>query len=38
MRALEAPQMVAAFHSGGTLEIANAPDAHGEESFDAGTS
>ena len=38
MRALEAPQMVAAFHSGGTLEIANAPGAHGEESFDAGTS
>ena len=37
MRALEAPQMVAAFHSGGTLEIANAPGAHGEESFDAGT-
>ena len=34
MRALEAPQMVAAFHSGGTLEIANAPGAHGEESFD----
>ena len=40
MRALEAPQMVAAFHSGGTLEIANAPGAHGEEggSFDAGAS
>jgi type IV secretory pathway VirB10-like protein len=40
MRALEAPQMVAAFHSGGTLEIANAPVAHGEEggSFDTGTS
>jgi type IV secretory pathway VirB10-like protein len=40
MRALEAPQMVAAFHSGGTLEIANAPGAHGEEggSFNAGTS
>jgi type IV secretory pathway VirB10-like protein len=38
MRALEAQQMVAAFHSGGTLEIANAPGAHGEERFDAGTS
>jgi type IV secretory pathway VirB10-like protein len=38
MRALEAPQMVAAFHSGGTLEVANAPGAHREESFDAGTS
>ena len=40
MRALEAPQMVAAFHSGGTLEIRNAPGPHGEEvgSFEAGTS
>jgi type IV secretory pathway VirB10-like protein len=38
MRALEAPQMVAAFHSGGTLELANATGAHREESFDAGPS
>src|SRR5271154_2136878 len=38
MRALEAPQMVAAFHGGDALEIASAPGAHGEESFDAGTS
>jgi len=40
MRALEAPQMVAAFHGGDALEIANAPGAHGEEggSFDAGIS
>ena len=38
MRALEAPQMVAAFHGGDALEIANATGAHGEESFDAGTS
>jgi type IV secretion system protein TrbI len=40
MRALEAPQMVAAFHSGGTLEVANAPGTHGEEvgSFEAGAS
>jgi type IV secretory pathway VirB10-like protein len=39
MRALEAPQMVAAFLSGGILEIGNAAGAHGEEggSFDAGT-
>jgi type IV secretory pathway VirB10-like protein len=39
MRALEAPQMVAAFHGGDALEIANATGAHGEGgSFDAGTS
>ena len=40
MRALEAPQMVSAFHSGGTLEIANAPGAHGEDggTFGAGAS
>ena len=31
MRALEAPQMVAAFHGGGTLEIANAPGSAGAE-------
>jgi type IV secretory pathway VirB10-like protein len=40
MRALEAPQMVAAFHGGSTLEIGNAPGMHGEQGggFDAGTS
>jgi type IV secretory pathway VirB10-like protein len=41
MRALEAPQMVAAFHSGGTLEIANVHGASGNEqggSFDTGAS
>jgi len=41
MRALEAPQMVAAFHSGGTLEIANVHGALSDGqgvSFDAGTS
>ena len=37
MRALEAPQMVAAFHSGGTLEIGSAKGQQGG-SFDAGTS
>jgi type IV secretory pathway VirB10-like protein len=41
MRALEAPQMVAAFHSGGTLEIANVHGAPGYEqggNFDTGAS
>jgi type IV secretory pathway VirB10-like protein len=33
MRALEAPQMVAAFHGGGTLEIGNAKEAPGATSI-----
>ena len=39
MRALEAPQMVAAFHSGGTLEIGECDGGQGgRRTLDAGTS
>ncbi len=33
MRALEAPEMVSAFHSGGTLEIARAQSADGNSTL-----
>lgn len=38
MRALEAPEMVSAFHSGGTLEIARAQSADGNSPLGANTS
>ena len=38
MRALEAPQMVAAFHGGGTLEIARAQSGGGGASLNPGAS
>ena len=38
MRALEAPEMVAAFHGGSTLEIASAQRGEGGASFDANRS
>jgi type IV secretory pathway VirB10-like protein len=37
MRALEAPQMVAAFHAGGTLEIGGARAGQGAASFDSAS-
>jgi type IV secretory pathway VirB10-like protein len=38
MKALEAPEMVAAFHGGGTLEIARAQSGEGGTGLNAGTS